>query len=196
MHTLSLFFSLSHTHTRVHTRTRARTHVHYHTYILSLTQTHNHSYTRTKTHFHKHTHGWRLLLSLLIKKKCSSFVWNSQGAVLYSHRSEWEPFQSAFQTETETGDVPVTLNVWHLWRSQNVTILNLWPRSHHILVTNVTNGQIKMWVVQPCFCLCFDWNGSEWTKYGKTHQKVSSVSVFSLESGSELLKVWREICYI
>ena len=26
---------------------------------------------------------WRLLLLLLIKKKCSSFVWNTQGAVFY-----------------------------------------------------------------------------------------------------------------
>jgi len=32
---------------------------------------------------------WRLLLLLLRKKWCSSFVWNSQGAVFYSHRSEW-----------------------------------------------------------------------------------------------------------
>jgi len=31
---------------------------------------------------------WRLLLLLLIKNKCSSFVWNSQGLVFYSHRSE------------------------------------------------------------------------------------------------------------
>ena len=32
---------------------------------------------------------WRLLLLLLRKKSCSSFVWNSQGAVFYSHWSEW-----------------------------------------------------------------------------------------------------------
>jgi len=31
----------------------------------------------------------RLLLLLLRKKYYSSFVWNSQGAVFYSHRSEW-----------------------------------------------------------------------------------------------------------
>ena len=31
---------------------------------------------------------WRLLLLLLRKKLCSSFVWNSQGAVFYAHRSE------------------------------------------------------------------------------------------------------------
>jgi len=31
---------------------------------------------------------WRLLLLLLVKKECSSFVWNSQGAVFYAHRSE------------------------------------------------------------------------------------------------------------
>ena len=31
---------------------------------------------------------WRLLLLSLVKKKCSSFVWNSQGAVFYTHRSE------------------------------------------------------------------------------------------------------------
>ena len=31
---------------------------------------------------------WRLLLLLLVKKYCSSFVWNSQGAVFYAHRSE------------------------------------------------------------------------------------------------------------
>jgi len=32
---------------------------------------------------------WRMLLLLRIKKWCSIFVWNSQGAVFYSHRSEW-----------------------------------------------------------------------------------------------------------
>jgi len=32
---------------------------------------------------------WGLLLLLLRKKKCSSFVWNSQGAVFYSHWREW-----------------------------------------------------------------------------------------------------------
>jgi len=32
---------------------------------------------------------WRLLLLLLRKKQCSSFVWNSQGAVFYSDWSEW-----------------------------------------------------------------------------------------------------------
>jgi len=48
-------------------------------------------------------------------------------------------------------------------------------------------SQIQIWLVQPCFCFCFDWNGSEWTKYGKTCQKVSSVSVFCLEFGSERL---------
>jgi len=32
---------------------------------------------------------WRLLLLLLRKKWCSSFVRNSQGAVFYSHWSEW-----------------------------------------------------------------------------------------------------------
>jgi len=32
---------------------------------------------------------WRLLLFLLRKKLCSSFVWNSQGVVFYSHRDEW-----------------------------------------------------------------------------------------------------------
>ena len=32
---------------------------------------------------------WRLLLLLFKKKQCNSFVWNSQGAVFYSHRSEW-----------------------------------------------------------------------------------------------------------
>ena len=32
---------------------------------------------------------WRLLLLLLRKKWCSSFVWNSQVAVFYPHRSEW-----------------------------------------------------------------------------------------------------------
>jgi len=31
---------------------------------------------------------WRLLLLLLVKKQCSCFVWNSQGAVFYAHRSE------------------------------------------------------------------------------------------------------------
>ena len=31
---------------------------------------------------------WRLLLLLLVKKWCSSFVWNSQGAFFYAHRSE------------------------------------------------------------------------------------------------------------
>jgi len=49
--------------------------------------------------------------------------------------------------------------------------------------------------VQSCFCCCFDWNGSEWTKYGKTYQKVSSVSVFCLESGSERLTInlcWKQ----
>jgi len=30
-----------------------------------------------------------LLSLLLVKKECSSFVWNSQGAVFFSHRSEW-----------------------------------------------------------------------------------------------------------
>jgi len=35
---------------------------------------------------------WRLLLLLLRKKQCSSFVWNSQGAVFYSHRSERQWF--------------------------------------------------------------------------------------------------------
>jgi len=38
-------------------------------------------------------------------------------------------------------------------------------------------SQIQMWLVQTCFCFCFDWNGSEWTKYGKTYQKVCSISV-------------------
>ena len=33
-------------------------------------------------------HELRLLLLLLTKKYCSSFVWNSQGAVFYAHRSE------------------------------------------------------------------------------------------------------------
>ena len=37
---------------------------------------------------------WRLLLLLLRKKWSSSFVWNSQGAVFYSHRSEWLWFAS------------------------------------------------------------------------------------------------------
>ena len=32
---------------------------------------------------------WRLLLLLLRTKWCSIFVWNSQGAVFYFHRSEW-----------------------------------------------------------------------------------------------------------
>jgi len=34
----------------------------------------------------------------------------------------WEPFQSGFQTDTETGRVPVIMcrHLWHLWRSQNV----------------------------------------------------------------------------
>jgi len=31
---------------------------------------------------------WRLLLLLLVKKGCSSFVWNSEGAVFYAHWSE------------------------------------------------------------------------------------------------------------
>ena len=35
-----------------------------------------------------HERIWRLLLLLLVKKQSSSFVWNSQGAVLYAHRSE------------------------------------------------------------------------------------------------------------
>ena len=30
----------------------------------------------------------RLLLLLLVKKECSSFVWNSQGAVVHAHQSE------------------------------------------------------------------------------------------------------------
>jgi len=92
--------------------------------------------------------------------------------------------------------------VWHLWRSQNVAILNLWPRSHALfffivfLAKQVWSyfghnyhkwSQNQIWLVQTCFCFCFDWNGSEWTKYGQTYQKVSSVSVFCLEFGSERL---------
>jgi len=34
------------------------------------------------------TMKWRLLLLLLVKKECSSFAWNPQGAVFYAHRSE------------------------------------------------------------------------------------------------------------
>ena len=42
-------------------------------------------------HVHTYMHGrvcGRLLLLLLVKKYCSSFVWNSQGAVFYAHRRE------------------------------------------------------------------------------------------------------------
>jgi len=48
-------------------------------------------------------------------------------------------------------------------------------------------SQIQMWLVQTCFYFCLDKNISEWTKYGKTYQKVRSVSVFCLECGSERL---------
>jgi len=50
-------------------------------------------------------------------------------------------------------------------------------------------SHFQMWLVQTCFCFSFwfDWNGSEWTKYGKIYQIVSSVSVFCLESGLERL---------
>ena len=89
-----------------------------------------------------------------------------------------EPLRSGFQTETWTGFIPVTLNVWHLWRSQNVTILDLWPRSHAVFFSIFLAkqiwlhfghkchkwSQIQMWLVQTCFCFCFDWSGSEWTK--------------------------------
>ena len=39
-------------------------------------------------HIYIYIYMWRLLLLSLVKKQCSSFVWNSQGAVLYAHQSE------------------------------------------------------------------------------------------------------------
>ena len=61
-------------------------------------------------------------------------------------------------------------------------------------------SRIKMWLVQTCFGFCFNWNGSQWMKYCKTYpwHKMSSVSVFSLESGSErlLVVVSLMICWV
>jgi len=37
------------------------------------------------------------------------------------------------------------VNVWHVWRSQNVTILNLWPRSHALLSPSKTD-LVKFWL--------------------------------------------------
>jgi len=36
------------------------------------------------------------------------------------------------------------VNVWHVWRSQKVTILNLWPRSHALLSPSKTD-LVKFW---------------------------------------------------
>ena len=100
----------THTHTTVsYKRTRTDTHTN--------THTHSHTITRyasvcddglrscaralypqvseilSPTLFVSSTRATRLLLRLLLllllrKNKCSSFVWNSQGVTFYSHRSE------------------------------------------------------------------------------------------------------------
>ena len=44
-----------------------------------------------------------------------------------------------------------------------------------------TNSHVTGTVYKPISDSVFDWNGSEWMKYGKTYQKVSSVSVFCLD---------------
>ena len=61
--------------------------------------------------------------------------------------------------------------------------MNLWLRSGFFLVFSAKqiwshfghkchkSSQIQMWLIQTCFCFCFDWNGSEWTKYFKTYRK-------------------------
>ena len=53
--------------------------------FLSLSHTLWHPTTHTPVHV---CVEWRLLWLLLVQKWCSSFVWNSQGAVFYAHRSE------------------------------------------------------------------------------------------------------------
>jgi len=91
-------------------------------------------------------------------------------------------------------------NLWHLWRSQNVTISKLWPGlflwispsfakqiwSHFVHKCHKWS-HILMWLVQPCFCFCHLENYLEWMESSKTYQKVSFVFVICLESGSERL---------
>ena len=76
-----------------------------------------------------------------------------------------------------------------LWVFNSFSSIQIWSHFGHKCHKW---SQIQMWLVHTCFCFCFDWNGSEWTKYGTTHQSVRSVSFFCLESGSERLWESRE----
>jgi len=115
-----------------------------------------------------------------------------------------EPFRSRFQTETETGfctSYTQCVTCVMVTKCHNLRFVTSVICSGFVLVFLAKEiwshfvhkchkwSQIHMRLVQPCFCFCFDWNVSDWTKYGKTYQKVSSVSVFCLESGSERLLV-------
>ena len=60
----------------------------WYTYICIYVCTYVHIYIYTYILVRIYIVNWRLLLLLLVKKYCSGFVCNSQGAVFYTHRSE------------------------------------------------------------------------------------------------------------
>jgi len=82
------------------------------------------------------------------------------------------------QKQACTSHTECVTNLWHLRPSQTVTNLNLWPNlfvwflfsffSKTSLVTLWSKchkwSNLQLWLVQTCFCFCFDWNGSESTK--------------------------------
>jgi len=103
----------------------------------------------------------------------TSFQWN-----LYPH---WESFWSGFQTETETGFVPVTVNVCsdNLWRSQNVTISNLWHRSHTLNFLLFSNTDLVTF----------------WSQMSQmvTHSNVTGANLFLFLFSKEMV---RNVCIL
>jgi len=69
------------------------------------------------------------------------------------------------------------VTIWHSWRSQNVTISNLWPllwmffsffSKTDLVMLWSQMLQIQMWLAQTFFGFYFQGNGSEWMKSSKT----------------------------
>ena len=151
-----------------------------------------------------HLHSWRAKRSPEPRVSCCSLDLSTP---LLDTRFpfEWEPlFRAGFPNRNRNRSVPVIPNVWPIcnicdgYKLSQIWICDLifpsvfyysffreqvWSHFGH-----KCHKWSQLWLVHFCFCLCFDWNGSEWTKYWKTYHKVSSVSVFCLESGSERLK--------
>ena len=121
------------------------------------------------------------------------------------YKSNRRSFWSGFQTEIETGFVPVTLNVWPFVTFMTVTQCHNLEFVNHFVTLEflvvlakqiwLRFGQkrhkwphIQVWGTN-LFCFCFLGKGSEQTKSSKTYQKVTSVSGVCLESGSKQLLV-------